>query len=306
MKKILFLYLIFCFLGTGVFAESFPPYPIPQSLGLFTTSIQAGSTFITSCTTGDGCFARSTTGGAIALGGSSKSCTIDYNITTTNYLTYPCSKAQITAASGNANWQVNNTGPGNTNIQYTATTGTVNENLVVTTSTTPSPGPNTFAAITFNDLAYAGNTAMGALWGGIADHGDGTHGGYFLINTTTFGASPTVLEAVQVTPGGHVGMPQNVIQASITSPSTCAALTCGATYTETFSYPYVTNSGSAQNPVCVAPSIEDSTSPSTIWVANVVAGSETSTTVQYNYSPVVATVSAHSLVITMTCYQGVF
>jgi hypothetical protein len=293
-------------LGSALVSGGVGAAPAYTSSPAFLGSITAGSGSVASCVSGDGCFARSTTTGGISLGGSSKACVFDYNVTLTNFLTIPCSKAQITASSGNATIQINDIGAGNATLQISAVTGLVAQTMQVTTSVTPSPGPRAFGTIDFDDLAYGGVQTMGALQGGITDHGDGTHGGFFLINTTSYAASPIAIEAIQVTPGGHVGFPGAVFQAAVTSPSSCTALTTCGTYTWTFAYPFIDNAGNAQNPVCLSPSIEDTSITSAVWVGNVVGGTESSTSVQFNYAPLLATVAPHTLTLTMTCYQGVF
>jgi hypothetical protein len=341
MKRLLIGIALVFVVSAGVYGQSlFPPNGI---LGLIagsnivvsgssstpTVAVTAAPSF-TKITSGQGCVGTVCATGigaddlSVANGTGAK---IWLGSAGTNYLALSGSTLDIgggnlsmlsgnSVTSGNSSFSgsgitsggtLNVNAPGSVSVNYTAgTAGTILETYTVATSATPTPGPNTYTLLKFANSTYPGQIPK--LGAGVADPDDGlgTHGGYFIISSTSFAVTPISIEAIIATPGGHVGMPQNVLQASVTSPTTCAALTCGATYTETFTYPYVTNAGAAQNPVCVNPGIEDATSPSTIWVGNVVAGSESSTSVQYNYSPVVATVAAHSLTFTMTCYQGVF
>lgn len=56
-------------------------------------SVVAGQSTAATPTNGDGSFSRSTTSGAVEIGGSSSSCTLDYGVTTSSVLTIPCSPA---------------------------------------------------------------------------------------------------------------------------------------------------------------------------------------------------------------------
>jgi hypothetical protein len=53
--------------------------------------IEGGSGTAPTCTAGDGCFSRSTTTGALNLGGSSSNCVQDYGVTTASTMTIGCS-----------------------------------------------------------------------------------------------------------------------------------------------------------------------------------------------------------------------
>lgn len=169
----------------------------------------------------------------------------------------------------------------------------------ISTNTGASPPPTGIGLIRFSDPALT-HPIVADIKGGFS----GSSMGYMLLESTATDGSGTILESFQVTPGGHVGWPFDVKYDTVISPGTCTALATCATYTWTFTWPFVNQVGSPEAPICEAPAFQDITDSTIIWVGGIKTVS--STQAVFNFTPLQNTAIAHNLTGTFTCHEAGF
>lgn len=187
-----------------------------------------------------------------------------------------------------------------------ATSYTVNNNgpavLTLTDTQASPPTMNQSADIYF--LSTNTNPLQGFIEAGSAGATIGNPGGFMAFHTKADDGPGTDAEALILTPGHHVEMPLDQFYVQLTTSGACSAGVACGTVTWTFTTPYASTSGVLQQPNCPDINFQDLTTPSQMWVGGVNAIS--STAVTYNYAPLTAVASAHTLEVYAECHEILF
>ena len=136
---------------------------------------------------------------------------------------------------------------------------------------------------------------------GPAGSVSGNYGTYMVFSTKIDG-SASLEEDLVLDHQGHIRLPGDSWSVSATSPASCSANVECLTVRYTFPMPFIRYDGAPEVPWCSNPSVQDTTTPTDMWMGNI--NSVSNTGVTYNIGPTSATAAAKRLMVTFTCWTS--